>query len=231
MGLDIYVIKCKRRKGNVDYSPSEFKYLGFQNAIDTANEQNLAKFKVALEKVRKALADELGKSDVAFATAYPKQVKKLFKYTSYPEFDFKHYGVSFNYQFDEMSIEPTKGIFSDIYKDEICNSLYAPHIAYFRKVNFIYAYFDRRGLLDHNSECSWLDVEDIEGLIRTCNKVLDERDEDTSMELLPTTSGCFFGSTTYDKWYYAAVRDCKKQMEKVLRGLEKDEQAFIHFSW
>jgi len=231
MGLDIYVMKCKRRKGNVDYTPSEFKHLGFKEAFDIANEQNLANYKVTFEKVRNALEKELKKGDVAFATAYPKQVKKLFKYTSYPAFEFQRYGVSYNYQLREESIAPTKAIFSDVFRDEIFDSLYAPSIAYFRKVNFIYAYFDKRGLLDHDAECAWLDMEDIEGLIRTCKKVLDEKDEDTSMELLPTTSGCFFGSTAYDKWYYADVRDCKKQMEKVLRGLKKDEQAFIHFSW
>ena len=58
--------------------------------------------------------------------------------------------------------------------------------------------------------------------------------EDSSVaeELLPTTSGFFFGSTTYDQWYYADVKDTIEIIEKVLSTTDfKHEIVMYSSSW
>lgn len=58
--------------------------------------------------------------------------------------------------------------------------------------------------------------------------------EDSSVaeELLPTTSGFFFGSTAYDQWYYADVKDTIEIIEKVLTTTDfKHEIVMYSSSW
>lgn len=98
--------------------------------------------------------------------------------------------------------------------------------AYFRKVNFIYRYFSDK-LEDEACYCTYNDLEE---LVERCNKVL--QDHDLAEELLPTQSGFFFGSTDYDKWYFDDVKDCKKQISKLLKGFDESKDVvFVDFSW
>ena len=70
-----------------------------------------------------------------------------------------------------------------------------------RKANQI-----RQWFCDHlengveNCTHSLVTKEDIEELIDTCKIVLKEHS--LAASLLPTTSGFFFGSTSYDEWYF-----------------------------
>ena len=231
MGLDIYLHKVKV----LDETKNEFKAEGFRNASDIADEQNRASLKKALESAYKYLDKKheiISLVDSGeYAKLYEKRVKSLFKYYNYPEFYLKKLGVSYDYATGEYSITPTNGIFELQTREDIVKKSYAPYIAYWRKVNFIYAYFDRKGLLDHESECAWVDVEDIKDIISRCEKVLADKNDATNDELLPTQSGFFFGSTEYDGWYYSDVKDTIKKLEKVLKDLKDDEQLYIAFSW
>lgn len=58
--------------------------------------------------------------------------------------------------------------------------------------------------------------------------------EDSSVaeELLPTTSGFFFGGTQYDKWYIADVKYTIKVIEDVLNTTDfEHEIVMYHSSW
>jgi hypothetical protein len=110
-------------------------------------------------------------------------------------------------------------------EDKIVADAYKKEDAYFRKVNFIYAYFKNKLV----EEEAWVEKSDLEDLISRCEKVL--ANHTLADELLPTQSGFFFGSTDYDEWYYHDVRDCLKQMKKLLKGLKDDEQLFVRMSW
>ena len=63
-------------------------------------------------------------------------------------------------------------------------------------------------------------ISDMENLVGVCDKVLEARSEAVSRELLPTTSGFFFGSTQYDDWYYDEVEYTKDVLEEILRNVK-----------
>ena len=127
---------------------------------------------------------------------------------------------------------------------KIIESHYAPSVAYFRKVNFIFAYFQNRDSMIN--ECfAFMPKHVCLDLIDRCKKVL--ADHSLAAELLPTQAGFFFGSTEYDDWYFKDVEDCLKQLtEKCLPVYDepcwepgevadqyKDEKMnlYWYFSW
>lgn len=84
-------------------------------------------------------------------------------------------------------------------------------IGYFRKVNFLVKFFERKGFDVLNQIPLVIKKEDAEELLSKCEEVLKDRSK--GPELLPTMSGFFFGSTDYDDYYYdnvEAVRDYVK---------------------
>lgn len=112
-------------------------------------------------------------------------------------------------------------------KEEIDNS-YEEYDAYFRKVNFIFAYYENKGKMQ-NEWYALTDADDIDDLISRCEQVL--KDHDLANALLPTQSGFFFGSTDYDEWYFSDVKDCLRQMKKYRKLLKDGVTGYVIFSW
>ena len=108
-------------------------------------------------------------------------------------------------------------------------------VAYFRKVNLLVRYFN----YEDNCSNQELSKGEIESLVEDCQKVLDLHqqypDEDITdklEELLPTTSGFFFGSTDYDDWYFESVEDVLTQFKKILNETNwKSEKIYLHCWW
>jgi hypothetical protein len=98
---------------------------------------------------------------------------------------------------------------------------------YYRKVNSLYAYFANR--LD--CEQSIVTKADVEDILDRANKVILAHDDSVSAELLPTQSGFFFGSTSYDEWYYSDVEDIHREFTKYLEDWTDDTIGWVHFSW
>ena len=157
--------------------------------------------------------------------AYARVIKRLANMFSFPEYDLKPLGVEYDYQTGKYSYTPVD--LSTLLKEEdrIIKNAYRKEDAYFRKVNFIYAYFQNKLV----EEEAWVTREDLEDLIDKCEKIL--ADHSLAEELLPTQSGFFFGSTDYDDWYFSDVKSCLKQMTKLLKELKDDEQIFVSMSW
>ena len=106
---------------------------------------------------------------------------------------------------------------------------YEEYDIYFRKVNFLYAYFENKGKMI-DEYFVFVEPEDVEDIISRCEQVLNDHSKAT--ELLPTQAGFFFGSTDYDEWYYHDVQDCLKQMRGWLPMLEeKGVTGYMIFSW
>lgn len=109
---------------------------------------------------------------------------------------------------------------------------YADYDAYFRKVNFIFNFYENitRTMVDQ-----WYAVtnaEEIDDLIDRCERVLAKTgDQEYANQVLPTQSGFFFGSTDYDEYYFSDVQDCLKQMKKFRKGLDDGMTAYVIFSW
>lgn len=112
-------------------------------------------------------------------------------------------------------------------KGEIENS-YEEYDAYFRKVNFLFAYYESKGKLQ-NEWYAITDADDIDDLISRCEQVL--KDHGLATALLPTQSGFFFGSTDYDEWYFSDVKDCLRQMKKYRKLLKDGVTGYVIFSW
>ena len=106
---------------------------------------------------------------------------------------------------------------------------YQEEDAYFRKVNFLFAYFENANKMI-DQYYAIVEKEDVEDIISRCERVL--ADHSLASELLPTQSGFFFGSTEYGNYYFEDVKDCLRQMKKYLK-LFKDGKgtAYVIFSW
>lgn len=57
-------------------------------------------------------------------------------------------------------------------------------------------------------------------------------DPTTAMKLLPSQSGCFFGSTEYDQWYMYDIDFTIEKILEVLRTTDFDNEiVFYSSSW
>ncbi len=106
---------------------------------------------------------------------------------------------------------------------------YEEYDAYFRKVNFIFYYFDHTIGKMHDQCYAFVEPEDVDDLISRCEKVL--KNKNRAQELLPTQEGFFFGSTDYDDWYFSDVKDCLKQMKAYRKLLKDGVTGYVIFSW
>ena len=105
---------------------------------------------------------------------------------------------------------------------------YEPYDAYFRKVNFLFKYFEDRGKMV-DQYYAIVEAEDVEDIISKCEEVL--KDNKKAYELLPTQDGFFFGSTDYNEWYFNDVKDCLKQMKQYLKLFKNPGTGYVLFSW
>ena len=96
---------------------------------------------------------------------------------------------------------------------------------YYRKVNFLYAFF-AEALEDEQCVVTEHDVETI---ISHCKEVL--ADHSLAEKLLPTQAGFFFGSTDYNEWYFKDVEEVLEKFTKYLEGWDDDTIGWVYFSW
>lgn len=106
---------------------------------------------------------------------------------------------------------------------------YEEYNAYFRKVNFLFYYFDRTLGKMHDGYYAFVDLDDVDDLIDRCEQVL--KYHSLAHSLLPTQSGFFFGSTEYNAYYFEEVKDCLKQMKKYRKLLKDGVTGYVIFSW
>ena len=101
-------------------------------------------------------------------------------------------------------------------------------VGYWRKANAIHKWFvdNVQGGKDECQE-SIVMPSQLENLLNLCKQVLENKDK--AEELLPTTAGCFFGSTDYDDWYYVDLQDTIQILEECLDGSEAD--FYYRASW
>ena len=219
MGLDIYFHKVKKaRKSKEEPLKTISEY---SDILNQRAKEKLARYaKRSLKKLTNAI--DKGEYVDEYHKIFPKGISRFTQY----DFKYKKFCESMR------PIEEVRAFFDDLQRFH-----YAEEDAYFRKVNFIYHYFQPK-LVD---ECAFVTKADLEDIIERCDKILegvDIRKEipyekiDLAQELLPTQSGFFFGSTDYDKWYFADVKDVRRQMKKLLRGFNEDTDViYVVMSW
>ena len=197
--------------------------------------------KEVIEETEKAYKEDFSKAyDKAvaklhkakdYSEVYKREVKKLAKMCNYPEFSLKPIGYNYNWQTGEASIIPVNLETFARAKYDVLKDIYAKYNAYFRKVNFLFKYFEDNGSMVDEWYAP-VTTEDLEDIIARCDRILKANDEETAHAELPTQSGFFFGSTDYDGWYFDDVKDCKKQLKHFLKLMQKKGcNAYIIFSW
>ena len=56
-------------------------------------------------------------------------------------------------------------------------------------------------------------------------------DHSKAEELLPSTSGFFFGNTDYDEWYYDGVENTIEMLDKIIGETNPNQDIYYSSSW
>lgn len=224
MGLDIFVHKVSNELASKNNISIDNDYNTIREVLD-----NNAKieFEKKAQKLVKKLRKEYSETD-NYTEVYKNFIKSLKKQIKY----FNEYGynleeLGYNYRTQEVELTKTPDEVEK-YLEIVKSYIYKISDAYFRKVNFLYAYFANKLVNESCNVCK----EEIKQLIDICSDVLKNKSDKTyALEHLPTRSGFFFGNIDYNDWYYEQVKDCIKQMKKLYKSLKDDDFVIWDFSW
>ena len=104
-------------------------------------------------------------------------------------------------------------------------------VAYWRKANAIHGWIiNKAGAVDDCTPVS-LTKQDLYDLRETCIKVLDAHTTEAAWELLPPTSGFFFGSTEVNDWYWEDIKDTIEKLDAALNESVSDAMFEYLASW
>lgn len=101
---------------------------------------------------------------------------------------------------------------------------------YWRKANAIHNWFVNN-VQDGEDNCAeyYVGREQLEELLDIIEQVL--ADTGLASELLPTTSGFFFGSTNIDEWYFQDLEETKERLTELMKDQYKDFDFYYRSSW
>jgi hypothetical protein len=106
-------------------------------------------------------------------------------------------------------------------------------VHYWRKANQIREYFVsyHPELLAENIEQLPVNLEMLTDLEQRIERCLGRLDEAVSSQLLPTSSGFFFGSLEYDNYYYEELDATLDAIKKAKEALNDGYYVFYHEWW
>jgi hypothetical protein len=99
---------------------------------------------------------------------------------------------------------------------------------YWRKANAIHKWFVdncQNGVDDCRD--AYVGFDDLQALLDLCRIVIIDKSK--AEQLLPSTSGFFFGNTEYDEWYYNDIQNTIEILEKAVE--DKDGEYYYTSSW
>lgn len=108
---------------------------------------------------------------------------------------------------------------------------------YWRKANAIHNWFVQN-VQDGTDDCGkyHVSIEQLIELRKTIKKVL--KNHKKAEELLPSTSGFFFGSTEYDSWYFDDLKRTEEELFELIKEYKKldentryDVNFYYESSW
>lgn len=104
-------------------------------------------------------------------------------------------------------------------------------VAYWRKANAIHGWIiNTTNAVDDCTPIS-LTKQDLYDLREVCIKVLDIHTTDYAEEMLPPTSGFFFGGTGIDEWYWQNIEETITLLNKALNESVDDAMFEYQASW
>lgn len=101
-------------------------------------------------------------------------------------------------------------------------------VAYWRKANQIREWFDNKIGIE-NCQFHTVTEEILAELVETCKKVLDNPSD--AKNILPTSSGFFFGGTDYDEWYFGDLKETIEMVEKVITETDWEHETVAYYEW
>lgn len=105
-------------------------------------------------------------------------------------------------------------------------------IGYWRKANAIHGWFVKN-LGEGVDDCKeiFVEREDLEALLKVATEVMTNHDK--AEELLPTGRGFFFGSTSYDDYYFEDIKYTIEMLTHILKSprLKKNVEFIYRASW
>ena len=103
-------------------------------------------------------------------------------------------------------------------------------VAYWRKANAIHGWFTKHAEED---DCTpiYFTREQIADLLGTCKQVLQANTKDVAEELLPPTTGFFFGSYDIDDWYWNDVKETANKLDEILSNVPENWSFRYQASW
>lgn len=100
---------------------------------------------------------------------------------------------------------------------------------YLRKANAIHHYIVEKHA-DGVDECQVIDLsrDDLKALHDVVKAVVNDRS--LASELLPTTTGFFFGGTEYDEWYFNQLEQFDRELDAMMN---RDDWDYMKYraSW
>ena len=99
---------------------------------------------------------------------------------------------------------------------------------YWRKANAIHKWFVDN-IQDGVDDCrdAYAERGDLQTLLDLCRIVIIDKSK--AEQLLPSSSGFFFGNTEYDEWYYNDIQNTIEILEKALE--DEDGDYYYSSSW
>jgi len=120
-------------------------------------------------------------------------------------------------------------------RDELPHSNFGTlslEVMYWRKVNAVHNWFVGN-VQDGVDNCGtyYVSRDKLNELLEVCKRVVDKKDDtDVAHELLPATTGFFFGGTDYDEYYYEGLLDTIEAIERILKNPSFDGMDFYYQS-
>lgn len=102
-------------------------------------------------------------------------------------------------------------------------------LVYWRKANAIHKFFT--DINEQYDSCESIEVtKDMLGqLLDRCTMVLEDRSR--ADELLPTSSGFFFGSIDYDEWYFKKLEHTIEKITPILSNGDIKDGDLYYYGW
>lgn len=111
-------------------------------------------------------------------------------------------------------------------KDSMASSVTVEWTAiYWRKANQIHNWFVST-LANGEDECQRIPVprDNLVALHDRCSVLLDTKSDELAADLLPPTSGFFFGSTNIDEYYWQDIEETHKQLTELLDEITEENK-------
>lgn len=105
------------------------------------------------------------------------------------------------------------------------------NVGYFRKVNFLHLWVEENLNNGESTNCEFIEIPEdkLDELINSLREVRD--DNSLATELLPSCSRFFFGSTSYDEWYFADIDEALETFTKIKNTTNFNTQKILYYSW